>query len=189
MNKRDMGFLPVRLSAALLRFIGIASCVLVLQGCVDSNFTDLREFVETAYQDEKPAIDPLPPFEPYKAYAYQPDEGSDPFSTGNIITNKDAEGNAISNRPDRDRVKEELENFPLDALSMVGTLSQKGVPWVVVQTSEGAAHLATVGNYLGQNDGKIKDIFPNEERVVLVETVTDPSGRWVTRDIELTIDE
>jgi len=106
-----------------------------------------------------------------------------------IITNRDQDGNVISKRPDADRDKENLERFPLDALSLVGTMTQKGVPWVVVETSEGTAHLATVGNYMGQNDGKIKDIFPDEERVVLVETVPDPSGRWVTRDVEITIDE
>jgi type IV pilus assembly protein PilP len=82
-----------------------------------------------------------------------------------------------------------LEEFPLDALSMVGTMSQKGVPWVIVKTTQGTAHLASIGNYLGQNDGKIIQIFPEEQRVLLVETVADPAGRWVTRDVEITIDE
>ena len=173
----------------IVRVAVVIACAIFLQACVDSNMTDLREFVETAYQDEKPEIDPLPPFEPYKAFKYSPDESSDPFSVGNIITNRDQDGNVISKRPDADRDKENLERFPLDALSLVGTMTQKGVPWVVVETSEGTAHLATVGNYMGQNDGKIKDIFPDEERVVLVETVPDPSGRWVTRDVEITIDE
>lgn len=176
-------------AASILRIAGTLCCVLMLQGCLDSNMTDLREFVQTAYQDEKPEIDPLPPFEPYQAYKYSPDQSSDPFATDNIITNRDESGNAVSNRPDQDRDKEELELFPLDALSFVGTIQQKGVPWVIVQTSEGIAHLATVGNYLGQNDGKIKNIFPDEQRVVLVETVLDPTSRWVTRDVELTIDE
>ncbi len=174
---------------ALTRILAVSLCACLLQACLDSDLPDLREFVETAYQDEKPEIEPLPPFEPYRAFKYSPDESSDPFSVGNIITNRDQDGNAVSSRPDANRDKELLESFPLDALSMVGTMTQKGVPWVVVETSEGSAHLLTVGNYMGQNDGKIKDIFPDEERVVLVETVPDPSGRWVTRDVELTIDE
>ena len=168
----------------------IICCALALQGCLDSNMTDLREFVETAYQDEKPAIDPLPPFEPYQAYKYEPGQDLDPFAVSNIITNRDGDGNVLSaNRPKDDRLKEELEKFPLDALSFVGTITQEGVPWVIVQSNDGIAHLATVGNYMGQNDGQIKNIFPDEQRVVLVETVLDPQSRWVTRDVELTIDD
>ncbi len=173
----------------IIRKLGVIAVLLTLSACGDASMADLREFVETAYQDEKPEIDPLPPFEPYKAYKYSPDEGSDPFNLSNIITNLDQDGSGLSQRPDANRDKEFLESYPLDALSMVGTLTQRGVPWVIVQTNDGKAHRATIGNYLGQNDGKITSIFPDEERVVLVETVPDPSGRWVTRDVEITIDE
>ena len=58
---------------------------------------------------------------------------------------------------------------------------------MIVKTTQGTAHLAKIGNYLGQNDGKITQIYPEEQRVLLVETVADPAGRWVTRDVELTI--
>ena len=143
---------------ALTRILAVSLCACLLQACLDSDLPDLREFVETAYQDEKPEIEPLPPFEPYRAFKYSPDESSDPFSVGNIITNRDQDGNAVSSRPDANRDKELLESFPLDALSMVGTMTQKGVPWVVVETSEGSAHLLTVGNYMGQNDGKVTEI-------------------------------
>ena len=71
----------------------------------------------------------------------------------------------------------------------MGTLSRKNVPWVIVQTNEGKAHLAKAGNYLGQNDGKIKSIDPDRQLVQLEETVRDAGGRWVTRDIDLKIDE
>ncbi len=187
-NSRPLVRVEILQHKALRSLVMLLSLVW-LSACGDSGMSDLREFVETAYQDEKPEIDPLPPFEPYKAYKYSPEENSDPFSLSNIITNLDSDGATIGQRPDADRDKEPLEDFPLDALSMVGTMSQKGVPWVIVQTNNGTAHLATIGNYLGQNDGKITNIFPEEERVELVETVPDPSGRWVKRDIELTIDE
>jgi len=164
-----------------------------LQGCVDSQMSDLREFVADAYKDKKPEIEPLPEIEPHKPFRYASFEKSDPFLFGNIVSNRDGEAaGSTDKRPDDDRVKEPLEAFPLDALSMVGTLSQKGVNWVVVKTSEGdrtQAHLAKIGNYLGQNIGKITEIHPDEQRVVLEETVIDPNGRWVTRNVEITIDE
>ena len=72
---------------------------------------------------------------------------------------------------------------------MVGTLSKKGKPWVVIKTTQGSVLLATVGNYIGENYGKIKRVSIEEQVVALTETVLDPSGRWVTRDVEITVDE
>ena len=169
----------------------LISVMFFLSACGDSRMADLQEFVDSAFQDKKPAIEPLPPFEPYQAYKYEVDEDLDPFYKGNIITNRDDRSGSgrFGERPNANREKEPLEDFPLDALSMVGTMTQKDVPWVIVRTAQGTAHLATIGNYLGQNDGRITQIFPDEQRVVLVETVPDASGRWVSRDVEISIDE
>ena len=60
---------------------------------------------------------------------------------------------------------------------------------MIVQVNDGTAHRAAVGNYMGQNDGQIKQILPLEQKVVLAELVLDPAGRWVTREVEITIDE
>jgi len=179
----------------LVKLVSILSVSIFIQGCVDKNMSDLRTFVADAYKDKKPEIEPLPEIEPHKAFAYGAVDKSDPFLFGNIVSNRDdAEGDAGAlasgvEKPKDDRIKEPLEEFPLDALSMVGTMSQKGVHWVVVRTNTGTAHRAQVGNYLGQNDGKITQILPGEQRIVLEETVQDPSGRWINRDLEITIDE
>ena len=172
-----------------IKLISVVLSTLILQGCADRNMTDLREFVADVYKDKKPEIEPLPEIQPYKGFEYTAVEKNDPFRFDNIISNRSDESIVAGKRPDADRTKEPLEEFPLDALSMVGTMSQKGVPWVIVKTTQGTALLASIGNYLGQNDGKITQIFPEEQRVVLVETVIDPAGRWVTRDVEITIDE
>jgi type IV pilus assembly protein PilP len=162
---------------------------LSLQACSGGNLSDLQEFVDTAYENEKPKIEPLPEIRPYQKFEYIAKEESDPFSTENIISNRDDDSVAIDRRPDANRIKEALEDFPLDALRMVGTMTQDGVPWVIVKTTQGTAYLASLGNYMGLNDGKIAQIFPEEQKVVLQETVADPAGRWVTREVEITIDE
>ncbi len=176
-------------SAWTLRLSSLA-CVVVLSGCVGGDMSDLENFVKTAHQDRKPEIEPLPEIPPFKAFEYEREDETDPFSAANIVSNDgDGRGVGVGKRPDADRRKEPLEKFPLDALRMVGTITKEGVPHVVVKTNEGTAVLATLGSYMGQNDGKIKEIVPEEQRVVLVETVLDPAGRWVTRDVEITIDE
>ena len=171
-----------RLAILVLMLVG-------LQACQDSGMKDLETFVATAYQDKKPEIDPLPEIEPFRGFEYAVPEDDDPFSFQNIITNRAAVVDATGNSPDANRRREPLEAYPLDALKMVGTMTQKKTPWVIVQTSEGTVHRATVGNHMGQNEGKIKNIIPDEQKVVLAELVLDPAGRWVTRQVEITIDE
>lgn len=171
------------------RVVLLVSGALLLQGCQDRKMADLKEFVATAYQDRKPDIEPLPEIEPFKAFEYSASESNDPFDFENISSARSTDGRSSGKRPDETRRREALESFPLDALKMVGTLSKENIPWVIVQTNEGKAHLARVGNYLGQNEGKIKSIDPERQLVELEETVRDAAGRWVTRDVDIKIDE
>ena len=159
-----------------------------LVACGGDQMSDLREFVGQAYQNEKPEIEPLPEIQPFIAYEYSGSDLPNPFSPLNIVSNK-PESAAIGESPDANRRKEPLEEYPLDALRMVGTLTLKETPWVIVQTSDGIAYRATIGNYIGQNDGKITQIILDEQKVVLEELVIDAVGRWVTKERELTIDE
>jgi len=162
----------------------------LLFSCQDREMADLKEFVATAYQDKKPDIEPLPEIPPYQGFEYSATEEQDPFDLGNIVNR--SSGNQAAGggpTPDSNRRREPLEQYPLDALKLVGTMTRDNIPWVIVQTSEGTAHRATVGNYMGQNEGKIKQIIPDEQRVVLAELVLDPKGRWVTREQDITIDE
>ena len=172
-----------------LRLLGVMVGMSLLLGCQDSDMPDLRAFVNDAYKNEKPELEPLPVNKPYTGYKYSASGESDPFDQANIILDKDRDNGFGGERPDGDRQKEPLESFPLDALSMVGTLVKEEEPWVAVKTSKGTVLLAKVGNYMGENDGKIKEISPEEQRVVLSEIILDQSGRWVSRDVEITINE
>lgn len=174
---------------AFLRMTLILLSVFGLQACQDRQMADLKLFVETAYQDKKPEIEPLPEIKPYKGFEYSAAEEQDPFGFKNIGTNRGEGLAGASGSPDQNRRKEPLEEYPLDALRMVGTMTREQVPWVVVQTTDGKALRATIGNYLGLNDGRITEIVIDEQKVVLAELVVDAAGRWVTREREITIDE
>ena len=150
---------------------------------------DLRQFVSSAYKDRKPEIEPLPEIKPYEGFVYSASEEVDPFDLSNIEIRRQQQAETSGKRPDTNRRKEPLEFFPLDGLKMVGTLTQKGVPWVVIKSPDGAVHRATVGQYMGKNDGKIEAILVDQEKVMLTELVQDPSGRWVDREVAITIDD
>ena len=171
----------------------LSFCLIVcLSGCQDSSMSDLKEFVDSAFKDERPDIEPLPVVAPFTKFAYSAADDNDPFSFDNIVSagGGGAEVDVVLGiGPDENRVKEPLEEYPLDALRMVGTLSKKDEPWVIVKTTQGTVLLATIGNYMGENNGKIKRISTEEQFVVLTETVPDPSGRWITQDVEIIVDE
>lgn len=174
----------------LIKYLGLLSVALFLSACQDSRMADLQTFVADAYKDKKPEIEPLPEIQPYKEHRYSATDAPDPFSEANIQPTRDLNESLLGNvKIDSNRRKEALEAFPLDALRMVGTMTQESQPWVVIKSSEGTVYRATIGNYMGQNNGQIKEILPEEQKILLTEVVQDSSGRWVEQDVDITIDE
>ena len=165
------------------------TAMLLLSACQGKDMKDLQVFVDDAFKNERPEIEPLPVVVPFKGFAYSASGDNDPFSLANIASEGVVDAALLGESPDVDRRKDPLEAYPLDALRLVGTLSKKGEPWVIVKTTEGSVLLATVGGYMGENNGEIKRISTEEQSVSLTETVPDPSGRWITRDVEIIVDE
>ena len=55
------------------------------------------------------------------------------------------------------RRKGASEAFPLDSMSMVGSVSKQGVPYALLKV-DGLLYQVKAGEYLGQNYGKIMKI-------------------------------
>lgn len=160
--------------------------LVLLTGCSSDGLDDLRSFVKTAHADRKPKIEPLPEIKPYEAFAYAASDLTDPFSPSNL---RPQSGQAKSGgpRPDMNRRKEPLEDFPLDALKMVGTLSKGKLSWGIIQTADGAVYRVQKGNYLGQNFGRITRVA--DERIDLIELVQGAMGDWLEREASIAIQE
>lgn len=167
-----------RISAPLL----IAS-LLLLSGCADKTMNDLERFVENTHKDRKPRVEPLPRVKPNPTFEYTAAELVDPFARANLIQQRPTPDGGPA--PDPTRRKEPLEQFPLDALSMVGTLSNDESSWAIIRAPDGTVHRAGAGNYLGQNYGKIQAV--NDTEVELVELVPDINGGWRERDATIAI--
>ncbi len=80
---------------------------------------------------------------------------------------------------------EELEQFELDSLRMVGTIDNESNNWAIVLDPNGVVHRVKVGNYIGGNIGKIINIF--EDRIDLREIMQDSGGRWEEREAALAL--
>jgi len=80
-----------------------------------------------------------------------------------------------------------LEAFSLDSLRMVGTLTDHEGLWGLVRTKDGTIHSVRVGNYMGQNYGRIVRIL--EDRIELMEIVPDKPGTWREQQATLALAE
>lgn len=82
------------------------------------------------------------------------------------------------NTPDPNRVKEVLEDFSLEKLRYAGNIF-KGNTAVALVEAENHTYTVRVGNYMGQNHGRVVAIKP--DHVLLEEWVEDTYGEWQKR--------
>lgn len=165
-------------------FLPVALAAFLLTGCGSDGLDDLRKFVQEAHADRKPKIEPLPEIKPYEAFAYAAANLVDPFSAVNLKPQQ--AGRATGPRLENRR-KEPLEDYELDALKMVGTLSRGKQSWAVIQAPDGTVHRVQKGNHAGMNFGRITRV--TEEKVYLVEQIQGALGDWVEREASLAIQE
>ena len=159
--------------------LAVIAAGLVLSGC-SGDMDDLDEYINTVKARPGGRIDPLPEIKPYEVFTYVADvEGlRSPFVPDLPQT---AAGPSVGGaRPDPDRSREFLEQFPLDTLRMVGSLVQGEQNYGLVQTSDGLIHRVSTGDYMGQNDGRIVAI--NDSEIELIEIISDGIGGYVERD-------
>lgn len=163
---------------------GLFAMIFLLTACQQQQKEDLSVFIANANKMPASEIEPLPNIVPVEKFTYSASNLTEPFNPENlkpkaVVAAKAGDG------PDINRRREPLENYPLDSLSMVGTLFRDGAYQVIIKTPEGAVQTAVVGNYMGQNYGKIISIDENE--TLLVEQVLNSAGTWVEREAALTV--
>jgi type IV pilus assembly protein PilP len=137
---------------------------------------DLRQYIETVKARKTRDIEPIPQIKPHETFLYVEASRRDPFA--NVAKPKAISGE-IGALIDPRRNREPLEEFPLDALRLVGTLRISGQDFALIRDPTGVVHRVTHGNYLGQNYGKITGIAETE--VNLREIVPDGFGGYLER--------
>ncbi len=168
---------------------------LLLSGCVSSDISDLRQWTDEVKARPGGRIKPLPEIRPYEAYSYKgAEEGKrNPFEPFYQVRKAEAEEieddglTAEMEREIKNRNREELEQFELDSLRMVGTMEDSNTEWGIIKDPDGVVHRVKVGNYMGRNIGKIINIF--EDRIVLREIVKNSQGRWEERQAQIALSE
>ncbi len=157
---------------------------LFLAACSGGQHEDLRAWMATAATTTSIKIPPIPKVAPYTPTRYQPEGLLDPFRPGKILPEAGKSGGG--SRPDLNRQKEELEQYPLETLNFVG-LIQRGKANYAIVKADGTLHKIGTGNYLGQDFGVVTRI--SDVEITLRELIQDAGGDWIERTSALQLQE
>ena len=149
--------------------------IISASACSEGTYSDLEEFVNKSGEGLRGKVDPLPQIRPFAQFNYEAFNVSDPFNAQKNIPSSKHD----TLQPDLKRRKETLENFPLENLTMVGTLQRNKQIFALVRTPDNTVQRVKIGNYLGQNFGLITDI--SETEIKLKEIVQDSVNVWIER--------
>ncbi len=184
--------MSVRRLAALASGIAAVLLVVSLSGCSNSGPEETMAWVAQERAKLQPKVPPLPEPKGYLPENFSGDPRNDPFSLQRLSKVLRAGGSGPSATtsaliaPELARRKEALEALPLASIAMVGSVVRSGQPLALVR-ADGLLYQVRVGNYMGQNYGRIVRIAENE--VVLREIVQDAAGEWTERMANLVLQE
>lgn len=167
---------------------GLAALVLALLAGCGAEQTELRDWMEQKRRETKPNVVPLQPPKRFDPQPYTGLQAVEPFSNQKLTVALKLEARQPNSvlASELNRRKEPLEAFPLDAMSMVGSVSKTGQPFALLQVNS-LLYQVKVGDHLGQNYGRITQV--SETEVTLREIVQDAAGEWIERPATLQLQE
>ncbi|TXH72122.1 MAG: fimbrial protein [Lysobacteraceae bacterium] len=171
-----------------VRIVLGAALALALAGCgrgitsTPGEAPNLVEWVASIKAKPAPPLDPLPVMQQFETFEYSAQVLRDPFSTA-----FSAGSTSAGPRPDSNRRKQVLEQFPLDSLDMVGTIGGRNDLVALVMVPEKVTYRVRPGDYMGQSDGRVTGVF--EDRIELVELVPDGAGGWLERPATVALED
>jgi type IV pilus assembly protein PilP len=170
-----------------LHRIAPAAAALLLAAC-SANQEELRGWMDQQRREAKPSVTPLEAPKKFEAQVYGSVAAVDPFSTQKLsvaIKQEARQPNSLL-AAELNRRKEPLEAYPLDSMSMVGSVARGAQPFALLRV-DNLLYQVKVGDYLGQNYGRVTRIAESE--VTLREIVQDAAGEWIERPASLQLQE
>lgn len=164
--------------------VAVAAAAL-LAGCGGESHQDLRDWMAAQGKGVRGHLDPIPQIKPYEAFAYNDFDLPDPFKPRKIEPTKADSNSKLA--PDLTRRKEPLEAYPLESLSMVGTIEKGKTRYALVKTPGRDIYQVRQGNHMGQDFGVIVGISDSD--IQLKELVQDGSGDWSERSSTLNLQQ
>jgi type IV pilus assembly protein PilP len=161
--------------------------LVTLTGCFGGKDAELQQWMVEQKGNTPVKITPVAEPKKFKPQAYTQEAVMEPFNNQKLLQalRKDSTQSAANLAlisPELSRRKEVLEGVPLDTVSMVGTLNKKNTLVALLRVDK-LLYQAKVGNYVGQNYGRITKISDTE--IAIREIAQDAAGEWIERKVNL----
>ncbi|MCG7601429.1 pilus assembly protein PilP [Halomonas sp. McH1-25] len=167
------------------RFAGVLalSAVAALTACSDAELASLDQRLSALRDSPTGTVEPLPAVSDYRAVTYDQAGQRSPFLPERPEQQDATQGDDLA--PDLTRPRDPLEAYPLDDLTMVGTLLIDGGRSALIRDPQGKVHRVYLGDHLGTDFGRIVAI--TEGSLQLVEIVTNGQRGWIERSRTLSL--
>lgn len=170
-----------------LRSVAALLMLGMLAGCT-ADHDELRAWMEQQRREAKPSVQPLQAPKKFDPEPYSVAQAVEPFSTQKLsvaLKQESRQPNSLM-AAEMNRRKEPLESYPLDSMSMVGSVNKQGKPFALLRV-DNLLYQVKMGDHLGQNYGLITKI--GETEIVLRELVMDAAGEMIERPATLQLQE
>ena len=169
-----------RCAAAGLAIFALSAC--------SGEQEELQQWMDQQRREVKPNVQPLSPPKKFIPQPYAMSDGVEPFSPQKLtvaLKQESRQPNSVI-AAEYNRRKEPLEAFPLDSMTMVGSVVKNGQTYALLRV-DNLLYQVKPGDYVGQNYGKITKI--TETGVAIREIVQDAAGEWIERPSSLQLQE
>ena len=171
--------------------VALLTASLSLAACTQSGQEELQQWMDQQRAQTRPKVEPIAEPKKFTPQEYSQERAGDPFSNQKLtqaLKRESSQNNStgLLVAPELARRKDPLEAYPLDAMTMVGSLIKQGKPVALIRV-DNLLYQVRPGNYLGQNYGRIMKV--EEAEVVLREIVQDSGGEWIERTATLQLQE
>ena len=169
------------------RQLTLALLAVLLTAC-GAETEELQQWTEQQRREVKPNVTPLQPPKKFDPQPYDSTQAVEPFSNQKLTVALKQEARQPNSllSAELNRRKEPLEAYPLDSMGMVGSVQKQGQPFALLRV-DNLLYQVKVGDYLGQNYGRITKIAETE--IGLREIVQDAAGEWIERPAALQLQE
>jgi len=168
--------------------LAAATLAVLLVGCGDDR-RELVGWMQGVRDTTQPIREKIQEPKQFEPFRYDRADEQDPFTRARLAglpLEDGVAGAGAGLQPDARRPREILESYPLDAIRMVGHMSNGRQNFALLQVDR-MVHQARVGNHAGQNHGVITRV--GESEVLLRELVQDAAGDWTQRETTLRLQE
>lgn len=129
-----------------------------LIACHSSNDSKVEAYIKQVRDQLMQEPEPISPFEKLPSFHYpHSDSRANPFRLAKI--------------ENKTRSKQPLEYFPLASLNFVGFLKKNSETWGLINRMNGELFSIKVGEFMGENEGKVIEIKEDslrlEEKIIV----------------------